>query len=139
MFGLLSFPATAETNPVCNVTTYTEYCDDGSYFVVEVGTYVHRAKSSTVDGYKTAKYYIGGTDAVFAVTVYGTFSYTYGVSAKASSASCTVTRYAPKAEFVSKNAYVSGASAIAQGTVKYGTSNISKSVTLTCDEYGKLS
>lgn len=137
--GPLSFPAMAETGPVCNVITYTEYCDDGSYFVVEVGTYVQEARASSVDGYKTSKYYNRVGVAIWDINVHGTFSYTSGVSAEAASASCTVTRYDPNTELVSKNAYVSGASAVANATVKYLDSTTYKTVTLTCDKYGKLS
>jgi len=139
MFGLLSYPVKAETIPAYNVITYTEYCDDGSYYVIEVGTSVRVARDSSTEGYKSSTYYSGNGVAIWSVTVNGTFSYVAGVSSKAKTASCIVKFYSADAEFVSKNAYVSGASAVAQATVKYGKDNTSRSVTLTCDTYGKLS
>lgn len=135
---VFALPAFASEIPLAKVESYVENCDGDGFFVIEVGTYETMTRSSTKSGYKTATYYSGSGNAVWAVRVDGNFYYN-GTSSSASSASATVYTYNSKAQFVSKNAYVSGSSAIGNATMKYGTANTYKSVTLTCDKNGNLS
>lgn len=115
-----------------------EYLEDGSYFVTEV-TQAHPLARGSKSGSKTVTHYFAGGVAAWQLTVTGTFSYTPGASAKASSASAAVTLFASGTSFVSKNAYTSGASAHGYGQVRYSGRIYDKSVTLTCDSYGNLS
>jgi len=134
----LSLPVFASEASLDKLESYVEDCADGGYFVIEIGTYETLARASTKSGYKTATYYTGSGKAVWAVRIDGDFIYN-GTSSSATSASATVYTYEAKAEFVSKNAYTSGASAIGSATMKYGTANTYKTVTLTCDKNGNLS
>lgn len=115
-----------------------EYLDDGSYFVIEVVQPVTFARSNSTNGYKSATYYGANGAAIWRVTVHGYFSYN-GSSATATSASAEVAIFDSYAKFVSKNAYVSGASAYGHGSVKYGVNTGAKTVVLTCDRNGNLS
>lgn len=120
-------------------TTSVEYLADGSYFVVEVDQDVPIARSNTVSGSKTATYYGANGKAMWNVTVHGEFTYTPGISARATSASATVGIIDSGVKFVSKDAWVSGASAYGYAQVKYGSVTQNKTVVLTCDKYGNLS
>ena len=77
--------------------------------------------------------------AIFAVTVHGSFTYSYGVSSSATSASCTVTTYSTSASFNSKDAWTSGKSAYGYGSVSYKGTNTGRTVSISCDSYGNLS
>ena len=138
LFNAFSFSAFAAERPFEKTETYTEYCEDGGYYVIEIGTYLPFARASTKSGYKTATYYNSSNKAIWAVQVQGYFSYT-GSSATATSASATVYTYDSKVEFGSKNAYVSGATAVGTATMKYGSVYTDKTVRLTCARNGNLS
>ena len=97
------------------------------------------AAATSKSGSKTKTYYSASNTAIFSVTVTGGFSYTYGVSASATSSVATVYIFDSSATFVSKNAYTSGATAYATGTVKYRGNSATLTVSLTCDKYGNLS
>ena len=120
------------------VSTSTEYFDDGSYAVTNVYESAIQPRTGKT-GYAEAIYYAANGAQIFKVTVTGSFDYTYGVSAKATSATASVSLYDSSASFVSKNAYTSGASAVANGVIKHSGVTVSKTVTLTCDKYGNLS
>ncbi len=117
----------------------TEYLADGSFFVEEIIQNTPMARSNTASGSKTATHYAANGNKIWRVTVNGEFTYTSGVSATATSATATVGIIDSGATFVSKNAYVSGASAYGYGKVKYEGSTLGKTVVLTCDKYGNLS
>lgn len=120
------------------VSSSTEYLENGDYVITEIFEPSIQMRAGKT-GAKTLTYYNSAGNAVFAVTVNGTFSYTYGSSSSATGASAVVDIYNTNAKFVSKNAYTSGASAVAVGNVRYNASNASKTATLTCDRYGNLS
>lgn len=88
-------------------------------------------------GYKVYTYNSNG-QAIWDLKVDGTFTYTYGVSSQATGAKATVRIYDSKASYVSKNAYTSGSTATATGTVTYMLSVITRSVSVSCDKYGNL-
>lgn len=120
------------------ISTTTEYLEDGSYFVTKVYESAIQPRTGKI-GSKDSTYYSANGTKIFSVTVNGSFEYTPAVSATATGATATVARYTEKASFVSKDAYTSGASAIAVGTVSYNGINITRTVVLTCDKYGNLS
>jgi len=96
-------------------------------------------RSCTTSGTKTATHYSAQGVAIWKVTVSGTFTYTPGVSAKATSASVTVGIADEDIKFIEKDSYTSSASAYGYGKVKYGIDYLGKTVKLTCDTYGNLS
>lgn len=139
LLSVVAIPASAITSG-SNVQTSTsvEYLDDGSYFVIETVQTSPNVRS-TKSGSKTATHYGANGAAIWRVTVQGTFTYTSGVSAKATSASATVGIIDKTATFVEKDAYTSGASAYGYGKIKYDGVPFVKTVVLTCDKYGNLS
>ena len=137
-FVCFTFPASAQEVVSINTSTSIETFTDGSYFIIETGSYPTSARASTKNGYKTATYYTSSNVAVWAVTVNGSFSYN-GTTSTATSASCSITRYDSNTSTISKNAYTSGSSAVGTATVKYKRIYTDKTVTLTCDRNGTLS
>lgn len=119
------------------VSTTTEYLENGSYTVTNVYESAIQPRTGK-SGYATTTYYASNGSKIFGVTVNGTFSYVEAVTSAATGATASVSIYSNKASFVSKNAYTSGATAIATGTVNYSGDTITKTVTLTCDKYGNL-
>ncbi|WP_369297067.1 hypothetical protein [uncultured Neglectibacter sp.] len=118
--------------------TTIEYFSNGDYFITVVTQDAPVGRSTDTSGSKTGTYYTASGTAVWDVTVYGTFSYTRGVTSTANSASATVYIADSSAKFISKNAYTSGASAYATATVSYKSLSTTKTVVLTCDKYGNL-
>lgn len=92
--------------------------------------------SNTKTGTKTAVYVTSGI-SIFSVAVTGEFTYD-GTKSKATSSLCTVATYVEDATIEGKNAYTSGASAYAFGSVSYHGATLQKTVVLTCDKDGKL-
>ncbi len=129
--------AAADNAPERSVSV--EYLDDGSYFVIEVVQNPQSARTSYKSGSKTATHYGANGVAIWNVTVYGEFTYTPGVSSKATSSTATVGIIDRNASFVSKNAYTLGNAALANANVKYLSESVSKTVSLRCDSYGHLS
>ena len=71
------------------------------------------------------------------LSVKGSFTYN-GSSSSATAAEATVTIYSSKASFVSKNAYTSGKTATATGTIKYDAVQTTRSASVSCDKNGNL-
>ena len=118
--------------------TTVEYYEDRSYSVTVLEETNSLARA-TKGGKKTKTYYTASDEPVFAVTLTGTFSYTYGESAKATGASTTVSIYMDGAEYVTKTATYRNAKAYGSGTVSYlGITRVT-STNITCDIYGNLS
>lgn len=136
VFSMCVLEASAQT--VFPKTEQTiEYLEDGSYIVTEWDTSTPAARSS---GSKTKKstYYSASNKAIFAVSLTGSFTYTYGVSASATGASVSVSIYDNSASYVTKSATYSNATAYGSGTVKYLGKNITLNVQMTCDKYGNI-
>lgn len=114
-----------------------EVLDNGDMIVTEL----YQSAIQPRTGKSGHKDYIhrnaNGTD-IWSVTVYGTFTYNYGVSSEATGATATVNIFNRKAEFVSKNAYTSGNTATATATVRYDSMLTTRSVSVSCDKYGNL-
>lgn len=140
--SLLTPPAFAKESAdaeIPNKDTTIEYLDDGSYFVIEVTPSFSIGRSTDIDGYKTATYHSKDGTAIWTIQLHGYFTYTSGVSAKATSASVSVILHDSGASFISKDSYVSGATAYGSTKVKYGSVTTSKTIDLTCSVYGVLS
>lgn len=132
-FSMVAFAAPADKL----ISTTTEYSEDGSYIVTEIYESAIQPRTGKT-GYAESTYYSSNGSKIFVVTVNGTFSYVEAVTSAATSATASVSIYSNKASFVSKNAYTSGATAVATGTVNYSGDTITRTVTLTCDKYGNL-
>ena len=133
--SFLMIPVSAKESDENEIVEY-EYLADGSYFVTTVRQ--SEPTRGTVSGNKTASYYNSSNNLIWAVTVYGSFTYS-GYSATATSASGAVDYYVTGASLVSREAYTSGASAVAKATVSYLGYERTRTVTLTCDRNGILS
>lgn len=114
-----------------------EYFDDGSYIITEWDI----TPSSRTSASKTKKstYYSSNDVAIFAVSLTGQFSYTYGSSAKATSQNVSVTVYSDSASYVTKSSSRSSASVYGSGTVYYAGRNRTLSLQMTCSIYGNIS
>ena len=119
-------------------TRTVEYLSDGSYYIIEVEESNSLARASKT-GTKSATYYTASDVKVFTVRVTGTFTYTAGVSATATSQRAEVALHQSGARLVDCSSRRSGATVYGSGIVSYGGFTISKSVNLTCDTYGNLS
>lgn len=128
----------AEAEDGVRKTTTVEHLEDGSYFVIEVIQPVVATRSSQTSGYKTATYYSGTGDQIWQLELHGYFTYD-GSSAKATSATAAVRHFTNKSATISKNAYVSGATAYAYASVNYQGTTTNKSIKLTCDRNGNMS
>ena len=145
IIGLFSCPvAAANTNKnVDEVLVSITKIDlpDGGYIIEEVSELENDATSratSSKSGTKTSTRYTASGTAIFAVKVTGTFSYT-GSSSWATYSAANVYIYVSDATYVSKNAYYSGSTAYATGTVSYLGSNTTRTVALSCSATGVLS
>ena len=139
---LSSTVAASEDLPIKGVRTI-EYLENGDYIVTELSVNFSDGASpnsvtATKQGSKTATYYNSVGTRIWDVTVNGTFSYTNGISATATSASAIVNLYSTHASFVSKSAYTSGNTATAIGTVAYNSVSTTMSVSVSCDKYGNI-
>lgn len=91
-----------------------------------------------ISGHRTFTYRNSAGTTIWNLTVNGTFLYNYGVSSTATDSSAVVNIYSNKADFISKNAYTSGNTAVATATVAYDTVSTTRSVSVSCDKYGNL-
>ena len=139
--GSLILPASAtgidDQNEQILVSETVEYISDNLYYVERIYIPNMQSFSNTKTGTKTAACVSSGT-TIFAISVTGTFTYD-GTTSDATSASYSIATYVENAKIKSGNAYTSGASAIATGSVSYWGITLQKTVTLTCDKNGNLS
>ena len=113
------------------------YVDETTYYIECIYVPEVCPSSDVRTGSKTAQFVYKGS-SIFTVSVTGQFTYD-GRAAKAISASGGVNVHVAGASLNSKNAYTSGASAIASASVSYLGTTLNKTVTLTCDANGNLS
>lgn len=133
------FTVGVSANTVVSDTKSTiEYLDDGSYIITEWET-APTATRSVSSKTKTSTYYSSSGSAIFSVSLTGNFTYTSGVSVKATSQSASVTVYSDSASYVTKSSSRSGASVYGSGTVYYAGRNRTLSLQMTCDVYGNIS
>lgn len=136
----LVIPASAtETfeNEQIIVSQTIEDLGNDSFFIETIYVPSAQPYGSQKTGTKTAQYVASGT-TIYAISVTGTFTYD-GTSSDATSAACKIVTYVANATISGRNAYTSGSSAIATGSVIYGGITLQKTVTLTCDKNGNLS
>lgn len=138
--NIFAFPVTATEfteNDQIMISQTVENLGNGYYFIETIYVPAVQPYSNTKTGTKTAQCIVSGT-TIYTISVTGTFTYD-GSTSDATSASCKIATYVENATINSRNAYTSGASAVATGSVTYNGINIPKTVTLTCDKNGNLS
>ena len=124
------------------VTSYTTYLPDGSYYVTTIREFdaVYMSAPQQKSGSKTVEGYDGNDNLLYSLTVKGTFTYD-GKTSKAVSASYEYTLDASFWSFSDGSAYCSGNTATASGTFKrfwlFQPTEIT--VSLACSPNGTLS
>lgn len=119
------------------ISRSVEVMENGDYIVTELYLDAVQPYAGT-SGHRTATWVNALGTNIWTITVNGTFTYTYGVSSKATSSSAVVEIFNNNATFVSKNAYTSDNTATATATVRYSASNSSLDISVSCDKYGNL-
>lgn len=137
LVSVLSIVVSAHELEDILISKTEETLDNGDVVIIELYENAIQPRTGK-NGYKIYNYTSGGK-VVWNVKVDGAFTYTYGVSSEATGATATVGIYDSNAKYVSKNAYTSGNTATATGTVVYNLSTITRSVSVSCDRYGNLS
>lgn len=135
--AFFTFGVSANT-VVSDTKSTIEYLDDGSYIITEWET-APAATRSVSSKTRTSTYYSSSGSAIFSVSLTGNFTYTSGVSAKATSQNVSVTVYSDSASYVTKSSSRSGASVYGSGTVYYAGRNRTLSLQMTCSIYGNIS
>ena len=111
---------------------------DGGYIIEEVTQTPTLARATSYSsGAKTSTRYTESGHALYAVKVTGSFGYN-GSSSWATGSSATVSIYDSGVTYVSKNAWYSGNTAYASGTIKYLGITESRTVSISCDKNGNL-
>lgn len=134
--SLISVSAFATEPEDILIKRNVEFLENGDYVVSEVHECAVQPRSGKT-GYASATYWNSNGAAVWKVTVTGSFTYN-GTTSSATSATATVDIYNANAKFVSKNAYTSGKTATATGTVKYDLVQTTRSASVSCDKNGNL-
>lgn len=142
LFSTFAISVNAKSNSVMDrqhsMNQNIEYFEDGSYVITEWDTTSDSARTS-VSRTKKSTYYSSNDVAIFAVSLTGQFTYTYGSSAKATGQSVTVTIYDDSTTYVTKSSSRSGATVYGSGTVRYQGANRTLSLQMTCSIYGNIS
>lgn len=133
----LPVAATQTENEQIIVSQTIEHINDECYFIETIYVPSIQPYSGSKTGTKVAECVSSGT-TIYTLSVTGTFTYD-GTTADATSAKCAIATHVSNATISSRNAYTSGASAIATGSVVYYGITLQKTVTLTCDKNGNLS
>lgn len=110
---------------------------DGGYIIEEITQIPTLARTSYTSGAKTNTRYTASGHALYGVKVTGSFGYN-GSSSWATGSSATVPVYDSGVTFVSKNAWYSGNTAYASGSIKYLGITESRTVSISCDKNGNL-
>lgn len=138
VFSVLSVSASAQGPEDILLSREVEVLENGDTITTEV--YLNAVQPLTgISGYTSKIYSNAFGKDMWAIIVNGTFDFTFGVSSKATKAEAIVEIYDDGCKFVSKNAYTSGNTATATGSVNYYGSISHGSVSLSCSIYGNLS
>ena len=137
LISIFTFSVSAAEQRDILLSKTVEVLDNGDTVVTELYQNAVQPRTGT-SGHRTATYYNSDGVAIWNVTVYGTFNYSYGVSATATSASATVNIYNSNAKFIDKTAYTSGNTATASALIAYNSVTSARSVSVSCDKYGNL-
>lgn len=135
--SVLSLGVSAQEPKDILISRTEETLDNGDVVIIELYENAMQPRTGK-NGYKVYTYTSGGK-TIWTLTVDGSFTYTYGVSSEATGAKATVRLYDSNAKYVSRNAYTSGNTATATGTVAYNGISVTRSVSISCDRYGNLS
>lgn len=119
------------------ISQTVENMGNDCYYVETIYVPAIQPYANAKTGTKTAEYITSGT-TIYTISVTGTFTYD-GTTSDATSAAVSISTHVASASILSRNAYTSGASAVATGSVSYNGATLRKTVTLTCDKNGKLS
>ena len=123
------------------------FCDDGGYIFISAPIAIQGDEPmgilASVTGSKYAEKRDSSNNLEWKYTLYGTFSYTYGVSASCTAASYSKNIFDTSWSFSNGSATASGATATGVGTftkkVLFITvDTISVNLTLTCDKYSNV-
>lgn len=137
IFSVMSLSVSAYEPEDILVSREVEILDNGDMIVTE--KYLDAVQPYTgTSGHATRTYTNALGKDMWALRVYGTFTYTYGVSAQATSAEAVVALYDSGCSLVSKNAYTHSNTATATCSVQYGGAVTNAHVDLSCDIYGNL-
>lgn len=131
-------PVAADANPdVVLLCENVVHIDEDTFYIERIYVPGVSVYSNMRTGSKEVQYVYRG-NLVFTLSVTGQFMYD-GSSARATAASGDIIWHVSNVSLNSKNAYTSGASAIASASVSYLGTTLNKTVTLTCDANGNLS
>lgn len=119
------------------ISQTVENMGNDCYYVETIYVPAIQSYANAKTGTKTAEYITSGR-TIYTISVTGTFTYD-GSTSDATSAAVSISTHVASASILSRNAYTSGASAIATGSVSYLGLTLQKTVTLTCDKNGNLS
>lgn len=137
MISILAIPATAVENNDIIISQTVNYISDDCYYIETITVPSVQPFANSKTGTKSAVCVSSGT-AIYTISVTGTFTYD-GSTSTATSASGSISAHVEGVTLKSRNAYTSGSSAIATGSVVYYGITLQKTVTLTCDKNGNLS
>ena len=135
LLSMLFIPVSAK-----EAITEVEYFDDGSYCVSEIVVDDSLASRTiyTKSGTKTNTYYSASGNALFSLSVRGTFNYN-GTVARATASSYSYGINSSLWSFVSGSSSYTANKATATGTFSSLGNQKTLSVTLACDQDGNLS
>lgn len=134
---LFAQPLVAMAEDTPEIRTSREYLADGSYFETTL-TVADTRTVYTRTGSKSTTYYTSDNVAIWKLSLTGTFSINYGVSATATDAQANVTIYKSGASMEICDAYTSGSAAFGYAAVRYKNTYTEKEISLNCDKYGNI-
>ena len=136
-FSILSVSVSAQESGDILLSQEVQILENGDMVTTEI--YLNTAQPLTgISAHKDSTYSTASGKKMWALRVYGTFTYTYGVSSSATAAAAEIIIYDSGCKEVSKNAYTHGNTATATGSAQYGGAVTNWHVDLSCDIYGNL-
>lgn len=142
MLFSLCYSVSAVHNPIA---TNIEYLEDGSYFVTVIEETGSIATYSTLtkSGRKSSTYYNSESEALWSITLTGTFSYD-GTTATCTDANLTYTIYNSNWRMISTTATASGNTAMGTAYAKQYVLGVpinsaERSIEISCSPTGVLS
>ena len=137
MISISPVPANAIEDNDIIISQTVNYIGDDYYYIETITVPSVQPFVNSKTGTKSAVCVSSGT-AIFTISVTGSFTFD-GSTSTATSASGSISAHVEGVTLKSGNAYTSGSSAIATGSVVYRGITLQKTVTLTCDKNGNLS
>lgn len=137
IFALSVAAVESEDEEQIIISQTVENMGNDCYYIETIYVPAIQPYANAKTGTKTAECIASGR-TIYTISVTGTFTYD-GSTSDATSAAVSISTHVASASILSRNAYTSGASAIATGSVSYLGLTLQKTVTLTCDKNGNLS